>query len=352
MSGNVTVKDIAQHAAVSVGTVSRVLNQREGVNDDLRERVMRAASELGYLGIAGQNARLRAAPGVNEIGFLLAEYPNVGTSEVIDPFWAQILHGAQTEARQHDIKVTYLGIGELGVPQTVVSQLAGIRLKSLLLVGPSDPALVKALIEAGYLVVLVDNFVPQAAVDAVLSNGYAGAYEAVSHLIARGHRAIACIGGPSIAAHPGSNAIYSIALRASGYRSALIDAGLPVDEALQVSCDLTPAGAYDACCSWLDRNSPQFTAIFCANDKTAIGAINALRDRGRHVPDDCSVVGFDDIELAQHLTPALTTVRVDREAMGIAAVKFVLARAQDLGGVGVTSLIRVALIPRQSVASR
>jgi LacI family transcriptional regulator len=351
MSGNVTVKDIAQQAAVSIGTVSRVLNQRAGVNGELRNRVLRAASELGYLGISGQNARLRAAPGLKEIGFLLAEHPAIAASDFIDPFWAQILHGVQTEARQHDIKVTYMGIGEIGAPQAVVAQLANSRLKALLVVGPAERDLVAALTDAGYLVVLVDNFTSSPAIDAVLSDGYAGAYEATSHLIAHGHREIACIGGPTISGGPGSNAIYSIALRASGYRSALIDAGLPIRDALYASCDLTPGGAYVACCELLDRGSA-FTALFCANDKTAMGAIRALRERGRAIPHDCSVIGFDDVDFVQHLTPALTTVRVDREAMGRAAVRLLMARANDPADIGTTQVIRAKLVVRHSVAAR
>lgn len=351
MHENVTVKDIAQHAAVSIGTVSRVLNQREGVNGELRERVLRAAAELGYVGISGQNARLRAAPGVKEIGFLLAEHPAIAASDFIDPFWAQILHGVQTEARRHDIKVTYMGIGAMGAPQAVVDQLADSRLKTLLLVGPAEHDLVVALTDAGYLVVLVDNFTSSPATDAVLSDGYAGAYEAVSHLITHGHKDIACIGGPTIAGHSYSNAIYSIALRASGYRSALVDAGIPIRDELYASCDLTPAGAYTACCELLDRGA-SFTALFCANDKTAMGAMKALLERGRRIPQDCSVIGFDDIDFVQHLTPALTTVRVDREAMGTAAVRLLMARANDLGGIGTTQLIRVKLVARQSVAAR
>ncbi|GCE09393.1 LacI family DNA-binding transcriptional regulator [Dictyobacter aurantiacus] len=348
--GHVTVKDIAQHASVSVGTVSRVLNQRGGINTELRERVLRAAEELGYLGIAGQPVRLRITSSLKEIVFLLAENRN-GSSTDIDPFWSQILHGVQQEASRYDINVRYLGIGTANSTRDALEKLEESEIRAVLLVGPSEPALIEQLYEARYQVVLVDAFSPTRPVSALVSDGYGGAYEAVSYLVSEHHRDIAFIGGPPIHGIRGSNSLYPIAQRANGYRSALLDAGIPLREELQEGCNLTPEGGYQACLRLLDAGVA-FSALFCANDKTAIGAIKALRERGIRIPEDCSIIGFDDIELAEHLDPPLTTVRVAREALGATALKMLITQVGEADGIKTTNLMRVELIKRQSVRPR
>ena len=114
--------------------------------------------------------------------------------------------------------------------------------------------------------------------------------------------------------------------------------------------DLGPAGGYEACKRLIKRNV-QFSALFCANDETAIGAMKALRDMGYRVPEDVSVVGFDDIAMVEHLTPALTTVRVNKEALGSIAVKQLVSRSTDLEAASVTILLQAQLIRRDSVIS-
>lgn len=345
--GHVTVKDIAQRASVSVGTVSRVLNQRGGINAELRDRVLQAAEELGYRGISGQAVRLRLTSSLKEIAFLLTENRDGRTTD-LDLFWAQILHGVQQEASKYDLRVMYLGVGAMSSTCEVLAKLEENEIRAILLVGPTDPSFIAELHAAQYQITLIDTFSPGTAVNAIVSDGYAGAYEAVSYLIAENHRDIAFIGGPPINGIRGSNSLYPIAQRANGYRSALLDVGIPVPENLQEHCDLTSDGGYQACLRLL-KSGASFSALFCANDKTAVGAIKALREQGIRVPADCSVIGFDDIELAEHLDPPLTTVRVDREALGAAAVKVLLTQVGELDSPRATSLLRVELIKRLSV---
>ncbi|HCI79380.1 MAG TPA: LacI family transcriptional regulator, partial [Ktedonobacter sp.] len=112
-------------------------------------------------------------------------------------------------------------------------------------------------------------------------------------------------------------------------------------------------GAYEACQRLIARNGiGGFSAIFCANDEIAIGTMKALREVGLRIPEDVSLVGFDDIAMVEHLTPALTTVRINKEALGSTAVKSLLSRAADLDAVNVTSMLDVQLIQRDSVTSR
>jgi DNA-binding LacI/PurR family transcriptional regulator len=350
MSENVTIKDIAQRASVSVGTVSRVFNQHRGVHEDVRELVIRTAAELGYVGIAGRYARQKIPSTLKKIFFLLTEH-DAGVPGTRDFFWSQILHGVQSEARHYNCKVSYLGIGEFDSLKLCLEQMRGISNRAILLAGASKDEIAVALRNMGCPLVLIDNYWPNTAADSILSDGYNGAYEAVTYLIECGHRSIAYIGGPLIEERSGSNAIYSIALRSSGYRNAHIDRGIPLCHHLQASSDLTPEGGYAACHRLLDTFIP-FTALFCANDKVAIGAMKALHDRGIAIPDDCSVIGFDDIEFAKQTTPPLTTVRVYKEVMGAIAVRTLIARVENPDTVGTTSLVPVQMVIRNSVAPR
>src|SRR5207249_5770431 len=110
-------------------------------------------------------------------------------------------------------------------------------------------------------------------------------------------------------------------------------------------------GGYATCKDLIEREV-QFSALFCANDETAIGAMKALREMGYRIPEDVSVVGFDDIAMVEHLTPALTTVRINKEAVGYIAVKQLISRSTDLDSASVTSLLEVELIKRDSVLSQ
>ena len=145
------------------------------------------------------------------------------------------------------------------------------------------------------------------------------------------------------------NKAYTLEERARGYRVALWEAGLPVSSELQVAGDLSTDGGYASCKRLLQQNVP-FSAIFCANDETAIGAMKALREAGCRIPEDVSLVGFDDIDMVEHLTPALTTVRVNKEALGIVAFKRLLSAVNSPDPVSVLSLLEVELIVRDSVS--
>ncbi|HEX2911734.1 MAG TPA: LacI family DNA-binding transcriptional regulator [Chloroflexia bacterium] len=346
-----TAKDVAILAEVSVGTVSRVFNKHDNVNEELKQRVLKAAAEIGYFGPSSSSTRTGSSSErkLKEIGFWLTLDSDEDTS--IDPFWAKILHGADSEAHKYDINVTYRGIRNISQNPFILSaRLREMQPGGVMLVGPSEPDLINFIQSTNTPLVLVDNFAPRQAVDAVLCDNFEGARLAVEYLITLGHARIAFIGGP-LAEGSGRpvNKIYPIERRAAGYRTALLDAGYNMDYTLYEACNLTPEGGYEACKRLLAGKAP-FSAIFCANDKTAIGAMKALREADLQVPGDVSVIGFDDIEMAEHLTPALTTVRINKEAMGAVAVDRLISRASNPEQVNVTVTLGVDLIKRQSVA--
>jgi LacI family transcriptional regulator len=345
-ANGVTTLDIARSAAVSRVTVSRVLNNHHNVTDTMRRRVLQAAADLGYIRRDVADRRV-----LRNIGFLFASI-HAGEAVAGNPFWSQVLHGVEQEATAAGISVTYRSIDQRNAnADALLNSVLEARMDGILLVGPASQATVRALLRAERPLVLVDNYALGEPIDAVLSDNFAGGRAAVSHLIEAGHQQIAFIGGPYVVSnHHRTNTIWSIEQRALGYWTALSEAGIQPDERLYDGDNLSTAGGYRACLRLLATHRP-FTAMFCANDESAVGAIRALHEAGLSVPGDVSVVGFDDIYVAQHLTPPLTTVRVDKEAIGAWAVRRLVARALAPAAVATTTSIHVELIQRDSVAA-
>lgn len=343
MANSVTVRDIAQGAAVSAATVSRVLNNHSHVKEEVRQRVFKAAKELGYL------TRNPAERQLREIIFFYGSSFDFSPAP-LNPFWSQILQGAERESSKSGIKITYRSLYELNAtPDALISSLKTLQDGGVLLVGPAEPRIIQIIQETKIPLVLIDNYIPKTALDSVISDNFGGAKQAVDHLLAQGHRQIAFIGGPSAHENRPINRIYTIARRAAGYRTALLDAGLEIDYKLYTESDLSPEGGYRACRQLLEKGL-KFSALFCANDSVAFGAMKALRETGLLVPDDVSVAGFDDIDMAAHYHPALTTVRVNKAAMGAAAVRTLRNRMSDPEIVSTTLMLEVELIERESVS--
>lgn len=337
----VTVRDIARHAQVSSGTVSRVLNDHAGVDEQLKARVLRAVEHLGY--VHGPSRRPAA---ISEIGFLLMVRSVEESRGHVDRFWADILFSAERAARDVGARVVFRALHGLDeAPESVRDQVADLRLRGALLVGPAPAATVQALREAGVKLVLVDNAIGGSPDAAVLSDNFYGTRQLVEHLVGLGHRDIAFIGGPPEPGHPGSNAIYSIWWRALGYQTAMREHGLQVRPDLIEACDLTQQGGAAATRRLLD--TARFTAVVAANDPTAAGVIQALSRAGIGVPGQVSVVGFDDSP-AVHTDPALTTVHVDTHAMAQLAMRLVIDATKSNTPHPVTCTIPVTLIVRDS----
>jgi DNA-binding LacI/PurR family transcriptional regulator len=342
----VTTQDVAHAAAVSRVTVSRVLNNHRNVTERVRQRVLQAAADVGYL---SRPPRSTPVAVLSDIGFFFASI--LGDEPLSDnPFWTPVLHGVEQEASASGLHVTYRSITPYAArPGALLELVRSASLDGILLVGPAPEPVVRALHQAGVPLVLVDNAVPGVPVDAVLGDCFAGGRAAGGHLVDLGHRDVAFIGGPFAESAPPlrhrTNAIWSVEQRALGYLSALEEAGIEPDYRLYEGCNLTTAGGYAACRRLLAAER-RFTAIFCANDVCAIGVIRALHEAGLAVPRDVSVVGFDDIEVAQHLIPPLTTVRVDKEAIGAWAIQRLLARAVAPAAISSTTCLRVDLVER------
>ncbi len=307
-----TIKQVAERASVSISTVSHVLNGTHYVSPELTERVLRAVQDLGY----EQNpvARILAGGRSHVIGILV---PDLSSS-----YAGQIVRGVDEELspRHYDLMLYTHRRGKK-MASTYTTAFASGLVAGLLIIVPEDLGDFFDLLKAQQMpYVLVDPFSTRDPHPIVDSTNRAGAYQATEYLISLGHRRIGFVTGYDF--------LECARERLAGYRAALSDHGLPVDEALIVPGDFSRAVGYQAAQHLLDLPNPP-TAIFASNDYMAFGVVDAVRNRGLRIPADFSVVGFDDIPQAAAARPALTTVRQPLSEMGAAAARLLLEIMAD-----------------------
>jgi len=297
-----TIRDVAALAGVSHQTVSRVINNNERVAPKTRARVEAAIAELGYQ----PNAIARFM--TEGCTYTLACIsPNL-----TDYTFASIMEGAEMEARRQGYFVISASAPDAQtfaqlVPQLVDSQ----RTEGLLAINPYIDERYTHLPET-VPTVLIGAMARQEKYGAVaLDEEFAGR-QATQHLVASGHKRIALITGPLVEDCSSE--------RRAGYLSALQAGGITPDPRLVFEGDWSATSGDAAIHHWLDTGT-QFSALFAQNDRMAVGAIRALRDAGLHVPEDVSVVGFDDMPLASYFDPPLTTIRQDIFSIGREAAR-------------------------------
>jgi DNA-binding LacI/PurR family transcriptional regulator len=303
-----SLTSIAATAGVSVSTVSKVLNGRSDVAPRTRERVGRMLRQQGY--------QVAARPGAPAVDLLIGYLGS--------PWADELIRGAVTAAaeakasvivslvRSDDELERWLGAA---VARGTAGALSVLHL-------PGEPMLRRLADERVPLVVIDPPAEPDGmSVRSVGTTNFQGGMAAARHLIELGHRRIAAIGGP--------DTLWSCRTRLDGYRSALRRAGLPVDEGLVRTGELTAADGLARAASLLDLADPP-TAVMAANDAQAFGVLQALAARGLRAPDDVSVTGFDDVPVATWSAPPLTTVRQPLAAMAASAF-WMLTRPADGG---------------------
>jgi len=311
-SGNVTIVDVASEAGVSYTTVSRVLNNKENVKPKTRERVLTAMTRLGY--VVDQRARSLAGGRSQLIGLLVHD---LGTSYI-----GEIMRGIDAELApaQYDL-ILYTTHRHKTRESAYVATLARGLADGLLLVLPRDPgAYLETLRQYRFPHVLIDHRGIDEETPAVAAANRQGAYSATEHLIRLGHRRIGFITGAmdQISAQD----------RLAGYRAALADHGIAFDPELVREGNFFQPSGYVGASALLELPHPP-TAIFASNDVSAFGVMEAIRAHGLRIPEDVSVVGFDDIPQAAHVHPPLTTMRQPLEEMGHTATRMLLEYIQD-----------------------
>jgi DNA-binding LacI/PurR family transcriptional regulator len=339
MSKRPTSADVAARAGVSRTTVSFVLNHRADVKipDGTRQRVVDAANQLGYQPNAP--ARQLAGGRSHVLALVLHQSPEQVASDAV---LAETLRGLSAAARAGGFRVMVELLARDGPDTSYGSLLQAQHADGLIVSGPrSDDPSVLALVRDGFQVVLLGSF-PNLAVVSVDVDNVAGARGAVEHLLSLGHRRIACITNAPL--------VYTAAQeRLAGYKEALGNAGITPEGTLIAEADFDAPSGHVAMAQLLARTT--FDAVFVASDVVALGAIGALREAGRRVPDDISIVGFDDIPLAAYFDPPLTTVRLPAFELGQAAGRALLERLADRA-IPHRTLLATELIVRGSTTRR
>ena len=331
MANRVTITDVARAAGVSVATVSKVVNGRDGIARGTAALVQQVVADLGYE--SSIVARSLRSHRTHVLGILVAEF---------EPFSTEILKGAGAAlaGTSYDL-LAYTGGGTGGVAragweQRYLSRLSGTLIDGAVLVTPTVVA-----VAAGVPVVAVDPHAGPGGLPTVDSDNQHGAVLAVRHLLALGHRRIGFLGGRAD--------LESSRLREAGYRQALAEAGIPVDPCLLHVAEYRREAAAGPTAAMLGLADPP-TAVFAANDLSAMGILDAAQRLGLRVPDDLSVVGFDDIPESASTTPGLTTVRQEIQQIGAAAVDLLVGLVEGTPAPQAHLRLPTTLVPRGSTA--
>jgi LacI family transcriptional regulator len=331
---SVTIIDVAREAGVSYSTVSRVVNNYEYVKPETRERVLNAMMRLGY--VVNQQARSLRGGLSHVVGLLV---PDVGNNYI-----GAIIRGIDAElaANQYDLML-YTTHRQKTRESTYVATITRGMADGLLLLLPTNvEAYMASLQQQQFPHVLIDyQAVDNQLTSTVQSTNFDGAYGATSYLIELGHRRIGYI--------IGLREMQCALDRLAGYRAALTDHGIKYAPELVQEGDFFRVQGYEAARHLLSLAEPP-TAIFAANDLSAFGVIEAIRNCGLSVPEDISVVGFDDIWEAEQVHPGLTTVRQPLEKMGRIAAQILLRRLEDPSLPGKRVELSTELVIRDSCA--
>ncbi|GAA1761055.1 LacI family DNA-binding transcriptional regulator [Agromyces humatus] len=327
----VTLAAVADEAGVSLSTISKVLNGRSDVSAGTRARVEGLLAERGYQRRVG---RADAKSDLIELVF-----------HELDPIWSmELIEGVESVAKAHGLSVvlTVSGSRHAPDPDWIEGVMRRRPVGIVLVFSELAPEYRERLRSRAIPVVIVDPAGdPSPDVPSVGSANWSGGLAATRHLIDLGHRRIAAITGPA-------DMMCSLA-RIDGYRSAMNSAGLPIDPEWIRFGDFHVTGGRDRARELLDA-SDRPTAIFAGSDMQALGVLEAARERGLRVPDDLSVVGYDDIPLARWLTPRLTTVHQPLKRMGEEAASLVIRLADETPATTPRMDLATSLVVRESTA--
>lgn len=330
-----TLEEVAARAGVGRGTVSRVINNSPQVSAVARERVLRAVDELGY--VPNRAARALVTNRTDSIALVVRESNERFFDE---PFFAALVRGISAELANTELQLLLAVSQSPGDLERLERHLTRQYVDGALLVSlhGADP-LPGRLEVRGLPTVLGGRPSGGEPVSYVDVDNREGARRAVEYLIERGRSRIATISGPADMA-VGAD-------RFAGYRDALRAAGIRYDRRLVARGDFSQASGETAAGALLDR-VPDLDAVFVASDLMAVGALRALREAGRAVPDEVAVVGFEDSPLAEHANPPLTTVRQPIDQLGRRMVRVLLARIQDPDARPVAEPLKTELVVRAS----
>ncbi|MGA2488709.1 MAG: LacI family DNA-binding transcriptional regulator [Anaerolineales bacterium] len=333
-NSKVTIVEVAAEAGVSLGTVSRVINNDIHVRKETRERVLTTMQRLGF--VANRQARSLAGGKSDSIGVLV---PDLGTGYI-----GEIIRGIDAELSLSGLDLILYTTHRTAIKEAnYVANLAMGMVDGLLLVLPRNPVdFIGNLTQRKFPFVLIDHQGAGRDCHAVGATNWQGGFNATEYLIKLGHTRIGFI--------TGSMDLGCAVDRLAGYRSALRTYHLPDAPELIYEGDFFQQDGYAGASALLALPNPP-TAIFASNDVMAMGAMDAVRSRGLHVPEDISIIGFDDIPQASLIHPALTTINQPLEKMGRVATQMLLDLLQKTEKVADRIELPTQLVVRDSCSS-
>jgi len=306
-----TIKDVANAAGVSVATISRVLSNPDLVKPATKEHVLQIIKEMNYQpNVLARQLRTQTTRAVIVI------VPNIENS-----FFHGILSGIGTEAERQGYQMLIADLkSQPSLEKHYIEAIKQRQVDGIISLSANMTQKLETLITERYPLVMVVQCVPNYKIPSVSIDNMAGSKALMTHLIRLGHREIA-----HLTVSPLQMPYQD---RLNGYISALEEHKIPVDNELISYGEPAIKGGYDQMWTLLAKQK-KFTAVFAAGDTMAIGAMKALKDQGLRVPEDCAVVGFDDIDLSSVWEPAITTIRQPKEMMGRIAFQKLLALMQN-----------------------
>lgn len=336
--GKPRISDIARQSGVSISTVSLVLNNKPGISEETRARVLEAAEKLEYpLKLSSDDKNIS----MSTIGMLIKTDPD--SSPQANPFYSKVILGIEDVCRRNGINLLFatLPVDENNIPIEIPQLLYNDTVDGLLMVGICANESFKSISDKRMLpVVLVDGYSKINGFDSVVSDNFQAAYQAVEYLIRKGHRHIGLAGG-------GSDCFPSLRERRNGYLRALKEN--KIGNSYITNFNINQSHGYQEILSFL-KEYPHLSALFCVNDDVGSDAIRAVQDLGKRVPQDISVISYDDTFIASLARPTLTTMHVDTLAMGRAAVHLLSLRIENPDIARMTLTVHSTLVERESAA--
>jgi DNA-binding LacI/PurR family transcriptional regulator len=323
----IRLKDVAEKASVSLATASRVLKADKmiSVSADTRERIWKAAQELGY---TPKNSTGKAKKNAKNVGYIL----QMTKDQFEDPFFSKIIYGVEKEINQQrmNLAFSYTAI-ELQDPE-IFHNIKYSNVDGLIFIGNIPEHQISTLVDKiPYCVSTTFNVPGHLQMDCVSIDYEPNIYKLVRDLIIKGHRDIAFIGGSTYFLSPEDieeGFFYNHDPRYQGYLKALFEKGITPRQEIIKDGKWEIETAYHRMNEILD-SSVNITAAITASDRMAFGAMRAIQERGMKIPEDISIAGFDDLEMSRFVTPTLTTIGYPMEDIGVIAVKLLAERIKS-----------------------
>ncbi len=328
-----TMKDIARLAGVSTSTVSHVINKSRFVSEDISKRVNDAASQLNYTPSA--LARSLKINRTQTLGMLVTTSTN--------PFFGEVVKGVERSCYQEGYNLILCNTeGDNERMRQSINTLLQKRVDGLILMCSSlEGERIDIFEKYPDIPIVVMDWGPMLFTsDKIQDNSLRGGYLAAKHLIDNNHRQIGCITGPLVK--------HQAQMRYEGYKRAMIESGLEFNADWIIEADFECEGGYEAF-QKMKAKGPLPSAIFVSNDMMAMGVINAASEHGIRIPEDLSIIGYDDIHISKFMTPALTTIHQPKYRLGQAAVEAVLAKVKNPDNVSQVVQLEPTLVIRSTV---